>query len=99
MHQIIFHPEAEKEFADSALWYESQQARLGERFLFSIESTIELINQKPELFRKVKKDYREASVPVFPFTIIYKLNKKAKVIYIVAVYHAARNPKKKFRRK
>ncbi len=98
MYALIFHPEADKEFAESVIWYEEQKEKLGERFSNAIEEIIERIQTHPESFGYSKRPFREASVKTFPFTIIYKVNKTKQLISIVSIYHAKRNPKKKYRR-
>jgi mRNA-degrading endonuclease RelE of RelBE toxin-antitoxin system len=95
---LLFHPEARNEYTDAFLWYEMQQKGLGKKFSSVIEKTIEQIENNPELFKVAKGVYREAVVSTFPFSIIYRFNKKKKTIFIIAVYHASRNPKKKFRK-
>lgn len=98
MYQLIFHPDADKEFTESVIWYEEQKENLGERFANAIEEVIQRIQARPESFGYSKRPFREATVKVFPFTIIYKVNKQKQTIYIAAIYHAKRNPKKKYRR-
>jgi len=49
MTPIRFHPDAEAEMLDSAVWYESQQKGLGKRFLTVIQ-IVELNLTKVESF-------------------------------------------------
>jgi plasmid stabilization system protein ParE len=98
MYQLIFHPEANVDFSDGYVWYETEQKGLGNRFTEAIANTLDRIQKQPELFHKVRNNFREASVPVFPYTVVYRVNKRAKTIVIAAIYHAKRNPKRKFRR-
>ncbi len=98
MYQLIFHPEADKEFAESVAWYEEQKENLGERFIAVIEETIKRIESNPQLFGYSKRPFREATVKVFPFSIVYKVNKIKQIVYVASIYHAKRNPKKKYRR-
>lgn len=97
MYELNFHPIADIDFADAMIWYEKQQDKLGARFSQAINNTLQRIQNNPELFHIVKRNFREATVPVFPYTIVYKFNKREKSILIVAIYHAKRNPKKKIR--
>ena len=98
MYQLVFHPEALKEFNDAIIWYETQQENLGNRFIQIINAVVGRIQRNPDHFGFGKRPYREASVPVFPFTIVYKANKVQQVIYIASIYHSSRNPKFKFRK-
>ena len=98
MYHLIFHPEADKEFAEAIAWYEQQKAGLGSRFFLSVETTIRIIQLRPETFGYSRKPFREASVALFPYTVVYKIKNRNKLVYVVAVYHTSRNPRKKFRR-
>ncbi len=97
MYELSFHPVADIDFEEALIWYERQQEKLGLRFSQAINDTIQRIQKNPELFHVVKQNFREVPVPVFPYSIVYRVNKKKKNILIVAIYHAKRNPKKKFR--
>jgi plasmid stabilization system protein ParE len=97
MYELLFHPAADGEFTEAMIWYEAQQDKLGARFLQAVNETINRIQKNPEMFHIVKRNFREVSVPVFPYSIVYKLNKRKKSVLIVAIYHAKRNPKNKFR--
>ena len=96
--QLIFHPLADQEYLDAFIWYENAQKGLGDRFEKMVEHQLLKIIQQPEHYHISKRPYREAAVDFFPYTIVYKINKKKKVIYISAIYHTKRNPKYKFRK-
>ena len=98
MYRLIFHPEALKEFNKSVLWYEDRQKNLGARFIKIVNLVIGRIQNNPEHFRISRDPYREAPVPVFPFTIVYKINKAKRAIYIASIFHTSRNPRLKFRK-
>jgi plasmid stabilization system protein ParE len=97
MVQVVFHPEANIDFIEAIVWYEKQQKNLGQRFNEAVNSVIDRILKQPELFHIVKQNFREASVSVFPYTIVYRFNKRKKIVVIAAIYHAKRNPNLKFR--
>ncbi len=96
--QIIFHPQAEKEFNTAYQWYEERLERLGERFAEAIEERLNQIAKSPLLYPKKKNSYREAKAETFPYLIIYKVYDKKKVILISAIYHTSRNPRRKYRK-
>jgi hypothetical protein len=97
MFKLIFHPAADKEYAEAMIWYEQQKPGLGKRFEISVDSIIKKIQADPEFFGYSKKPFREASVVLFPYTIVFKINKRNQTLYIAAVYHTSRNPQKKYR--
>jgi len=41
MNRLIFHRLAEKEFYESALWYDKQSLGLGARFILAVDKIIE----------------------------------------------------------
>jgi len=74
--QVILHPEAEKEYLSSYLWYEERLPGLGERFAQTIDATIRHISHHPFHYPEKKKNYHEALTKTFPFLIIYKVDPK-----------------------
>ncbi len=97
-YNLMFHPEADKEYLEAYQWYKQQQKGLGERFEKMVEQCLQKIALNPENYGISKVPYREASTGVFPYTIVYKLNKKKKLVYVAAIYHAKRNPGDKYRK-
>lgn len=94
---VEFLPRARKELLDSWDWYEDKQPGLGDRFLSDIYKIINLIEQNPERYPERKKKFREARIDIFPYLIIYQVNKQKKIIAVSSVFHTSRNPKKKYR--
>ncbi|MBC7874141.1 MAG: type II toxin-antitoxin system RelE/ParE family toxin [Ferruginibacter sp.] len=97
-YSIVFHPEADKEYRESFLWYERKTKGLGYRFEAVIDKKIDLIIDKPERYPKRKGRYREALVENFPYVIVNRINKGLEKIIISSLFHTSRNPKKKYRR-
>ena len=50
MKPIRFHPEAEAEMIDAAVWYEMQQEDLGKRYLCAVQDSLNRIEINPLLF-------------------------------------------------
>ena len=97
--EVIFHPEAEREYLDACNWYEADTPGLGQRFKRAILKQIDKIVINPELYPGKERDYRESITDVFPYVIVYKIGKKGDTINIVAIYHTSRKPSKKYRRR
>ncbi|WP_435302835.1 type II toxin-antitoxin system RelE/ParE family toxin [Flavobacterium aestuarii] len=68
---------------------------MGDNFLKQIDACIESILLNPETYKLEFDVYRQAVVKKFPFVIIY--TKIDSTIFISAIFHTGRNPKKKFR--
>lgn len=96
--KIVFHPKAELEYIEAFHWYENEKEGLGERFEKLIEKKLNQIQLHPENYGLNKGGFRETSVDIFPYTIVYKILKQKGLIYISAIFHAKRNPKNKFRK-
>ncbi|HNV47472.1 MAG TPA: type II toxin-antitoxin system RelE/ParE family toxin [Spirochaetota bacterium] len=90
MKQVLFHPVAEAEMAESALWYENKQKNLGKRFLEAVESALKRIQIQPELYRVLENDIRMCGVGRFPYGIIFR--EKERSIEVIAIMHLKRKP-------
>lgn len=92
-YSSILSSKAQKEIAFS---WEDRQYGLGDRFVQEIIANIQTIEQYPERQPTKYKMYRESRMNSFPFLIIYRINKKKRIIRIVSVFHTSRNPKRKY---
>ncbi len=90
MKTIRFHPDAEAEMFDAAVWYESQQQDLGRRFLVTVQDTLNRIQLNPELYAFVDGDVRRCLTKVFPFGVLFRI--KPNLIVVMAVMHLRRDP-------
>jgi plasmid stabilization system protein ParE len=90
MKNVKFHPDAEKEFLEAALYYEHQQVALGRRFVVSVQDAINRITADPDLYPIAYLKNRRCLVKTFPFGIIFHKQKDA--VVIVAVMHLHRDP-------
>jgi plasmid stabilization system protein ParE len=96
-YSSFFSRKAERELKEGYLWYEEQLKGLGSRFVDKIELQISKIELGPELYSAVRKFYRQATVPSFPFVIVYRIDERKKLIRIVSVFHTAKSPRRKFK--
>lgn len=94
--KIHFGPIAKLEIEDATIWYENQQVGLGEVFITAVENAILKISESPDAYSKVQ-NHRQFPLKNFPFIILYEVS--AGAIFIDAVFHTSRNPKKKIRKK
>ena len=98
IYHIQLHPLALQEMEESYNWYEERSVGLGNRFLTAIQKRFDRISSMPELYAKKKGNYREVLVQGFPFTIIYEILEKQKVVFVSYIFHAKRNPELKYKR-
>lgn len=89
-------PRARKELLDAWDWYEDKWTGLGDRFMREVEKKLQQIEKTPERYAEHRKGFREAKIKVFPYLIIYRIQKRKKIIAISSIFHTSRNPKKKY---
>ena len=98
-YKIELSEEAVREYTEAYIWYEEHQQGLGERFTENVEDSLQTIAIHPEYYSIRKYNYREARIKTFPYTIVYEIIKKEKLIHVAAIYHGKRNPIKKYRKR
>ncbi|MGH8645999.1 MAG: type II toxin-antitoxin system RelE/ParE family toxin [Gammaproteobacteria bacterium] len=86
-----FHPEAEAEFAEAALFYESRLVGLGKLFASEVDETISLIRKYPDVGSPVGYLRRRMLVRGFPYSVVYR--RDPDFILIIAVAHSGRRPR------
>lgn len=67
MKALRFHPEAETELVEAAIWYEEQQQGLGQRFLTCVQDALSRTLLNPELYPFVDGDVRRCLTKTFSF--------------------------------
>jgi toxin ParE1/3/4 len=91
MKNIIFHPEAEREFEYSAIYYESESKGLGSKFLLQVEKGLVHIVERPEAWPPLgSKRLRRYLLHYFPYAIVYKDDPET--LFILAIMHLSRKP-------
>jgi len=50
--------------------------------------------KKVSYYQKIHNDFHRLPLKVFPFIIIYKIEKDAEIIKIFRVFHTSQNPEK-----
>ena len=88
--RLEFHPEAELELIEAAVYYDKQVPGLGERFESEIRYATDLLLDQPEIGAPADPDLRKFILTRFPFTLYYSL--AADVLRIEAVAHQSRRP-------
>jgi len=98
MYRCILHEAVKVDYDEAYGYYEEKLEGLGERFLSAIRAKLDEIAKKPEAFgERSKKGYREEQVETFPFSIVYKIYKTERVIFVNSVHHHKKHPRKKYR--
>jgi toxin ParE1/3/4 len=82
---------------DAYDWYEEQKAGLGNLFLAELSRCYTKLEKNPLFYQKLKKNYRHLVLNKFPYVLIFEVIEDEIIIF--AVFHTARNPKLKFKKK
>lgn len=88
--RLEFHPEAELELIEAAVYYERQVIGLGERFETEIRRATDLLLDQPAIGLPADLDLRKFILTRFPFTLYYTVT--GDVLRIEAVAHQYRRP-------
>jgi hypothetical protein len=67
-----FHPDADVELEEAALFYESRMAGLGKSFAAEVDRTIALVREFPEAGSPVGPKRRRVLVARYPYSIVYR---------------------------
>lgn len=86
----VFHPDAEAEFIEAALFYEKDVPGLGERFGVEAQRAIETLEEYPAMGTRIDMELRRLVLARFPYTLIDSI--APNTLQIVAVAHAHRRP-------
>ena len=95
-YQIEFLAPASIELEDAFLWYEQKKENLGVEFIEELEYYLRLISENPFYFEanQEKENLRKVPLIRFPYIIIHWIDENSKTIFIDAVFHSKRKPKK-----
>ena len=91
MIRIHITSDALEDLNEGFLFYDAQEAGLGEYFSDSLKSDIENLKVTGGVHRLAYRDYRRALSRIFPYAIYYTMEEE--VVTIWAVIDCRRNPK------
>ncbi len=90
MHEIVIHESAEDELNAAALFYESRETDLGDKFLEEITLSFRRIREHPFSYSKVFDEYRRYLMAHFPYGLVYRIEDERVLVFAVA--HLRRRP-------
>ena len=96
MYEYLFQLRARLEFYEALAWYGENSAQAAGNFAEAITNKLQEISEHPTLYRNTKKYFREAILKKYPYSIIYRIDEKGKLIVIVSIFHHSRKPGDKF---
>ena len=86
----FFHPDAAVELEESVRYYRERGRGLGARFDAEVMTTIRRIVETPQRWRVVDDDVHCCLVRVFPYSVLYTIERE--YVLIIAVAHGKREP-------
>lgn len=96
IYSFTFSQRAATQYREAVLWYIDKSILAGQNFDIELDRKIREICLHPTLYRNTVKNFREANLKVFPFTIVYKIDEKKHLVVITSISHNKRNPKGKY---
>jgi toxin ParE1/3/4 len=90
MQRLEFHPKADREVMEAAVFYETQRIGLGSEFIAEIDAGLLQIQKNPLIWRRVRGHLRRYLLRRFPYGIIYHAS--AETLFILVVMHLRREP-------
>lgn len=94
----ILHKYAQDDYEASLKWYLERSEQAAVNFVEAVEDAFRLICENPERWNNKYKNFFEFRLKKYPFTIVYTIEKEDGLVFISAIYHNKRNPKKKYRK-
>ena len=87
---VLFHPEAADDYANSYAWYFGKVRHVAEAFEREIKRSLRLITTYPMRWPVYRGQYHRIMVRHFPFSLVYGSFEGCLVV--VAVAHGSRRP-------
>lgn len=91
MPRVVFLPAARLELIEAQDFYERAERGLGARFRGEADEQARRIEAHPLQFPKVYEDVRRVRLRRFPYALFYRVEPGA--IYVLACFHASRDPR------
>ncbi len=87
---VRLRPEADRDVAAAASWYEQQRPGLGQEFLDEFVATSDRLSKSPLVYPTVYRKTCRALLNRFPFGVFFRI--VGTDVVIVAVMHGSRSP-------
>ena len=90
--KVIFKAEAEAEFNEAIVWYDSQTDGVGQRFAREVYATLAEAAKDHPRFPFAGPTTQKIKMLDWPYSIYFTLLESVPVMIVVSVFHGARNP-------
>ena len=89
-YTLEYHLEAEAEFEEALLWYQSQREGLEKDFYEEYLAVEKRIEENPYQFSAMLENVRRANFSRFPYSVFFNI--EGETVFIYAIFHQKRNP-------
>jgi plasmid stabilization system protein ParE len=89
--EVRLRPEAERDLADAAAWYEEQRRGLGQQFVEETQVVLSTIAESPLAYSLVHRTARRALLRRFPFGVFYRVEQAG--VVVIGILHGSRDPR------
>lgn len=90
-YSLIIKPDAELDIQDAYQYYEERKIGLGSEFVRAVDACVSKIGRNPTACPVVHNQIRRGLVRKYPYGIFYIIEDS--VIFVIACFHAKRNPR------
>ena len=81
MLPVPFHPEVKRVIKGSFDWYQEQSLGLGHEFTQELKEAIDSVSSLPSAWTKMGRTHRRFALSRLPYSIIYKIIEKGKLVW------------------
>lgn len=96
--RYIFDKMAQEDYEDALNWYMERSETAAANFVKAIDNTLAIICNSPARWRNTYKNFYELSIKRYPYSIIYSIEESQELVFVSAIYHHKRNPRRKYRK-
>ena len=97
-YRHIIDRKAQEDYEDALKWYMERSETAAANFVKAIDDTLAVICNSPSRWRNTFKNFYELSAKKYPYTIIYSIEENQGLVFVSAIFHHKKNPRKKYRK-
>lgn len=92
-YDIDLSTKAKFELNEAYNWYEYRLKGLGTRFLREIDYYLLMLSSDPAIYQiRFEDEIRVAPLKVFPYLIVYWIDREKEKVIVLSIFHSNRNP-------
>jgi plasmid stabilization system protein ParE len=94
MYHIELLQKAAEDMDEAYNFYKARNEETAQKFYREISHYFHILQETPYVFAvKFSGKYRFATMKVFPYLIVYRIDEDEKKVFINSIFHTSRNPK------